>query len=908
MASRQQPGGPEHGWVPVTGGWVPVGPPMGSQGAPLLPLPPLPPPLPPPGFMPAFAAVPAFGPHGGYPPPFKQPAAATPAAGPSSSPSEQRAKSAAASGWRDDPPSKGIGKKASHQAVERAQQQVRQLFPRLQPALQSWLLHRLMARFAKVAEAELSAPAMPIVVPLANAVAAANSIAYGPARQVAEAAAELLAGLRQRFLAGEDLLGSAANELCGASGKVPKSGNAKHVTLLEGQADAGALAQAVMELLADPSLAAPNLPSDAVQSGSDAGRLLPPAPPPPQRGSIVPAPEPLQRLFPGGGGSSSKGASGLLQQLLSDALQRLDASSALAAGQADSGGQQLPLHVSPDIDFGTVAVSHLASAQLLQAAASAAAGLPSCGSGAAHSHAGRTAAAAGSLLDLLHLSSQQRWQQHRAGSRPPSSMPAAASTTAEVGSDDAQGTPAGSVLHFRQLVVENTSKADALWLLGGIAAPAFPHMLAAVDDARLFWLEGHRAVRLDPLQQHTISIALSSADCAARRRECGILQQLLLLVCAAPRHSRLAQQLGELQGVPFADLPAAEPGSSGSSGSSAAPARLGGAVVEATAKAAAAAARGGAPEAAAPAAPFRLFVVARRVTVALVDSPAELTSLLDFEARPYVPEHLRRLFDTPPDPATQTNSYINSFPAGVLWLLFSGAAQPVHAAVSGRPDQPLQLPAAHAQRGQATVRHLPPAFGTPAARLLQRYGRLLDLEEAAMEQDICRSDMWNVRLRLAVFSGASTTRYRLVSLAPQPAGAASAAESEPPAQRAGGLYRGPAVDLLQPRGAIRSAEGGKDPAHGAILHAGRGWKSKPSSHRMCCSCGPAVLTQFAPLLSLTKPALCPLQRLLCMCWACLMCLDCQRAAPCCCWVTQARVQIALERVLHATAWQTVRAR
>lgn len=41
--------------------------------------------------------------------------------------------------------------------------------------------------------------------------AAANSITYGPARLVAEAAAELLAELQQRFLAGDDLLGSAVS-------------------------------------------------------------------------------------------------------------------------------------------------------------------------------------------------------------------------------------------------------------------------------------------------------------------------------------------------------------------------------------------------------------------------------------------------------------------------------------------------------------------------------------------------------------------------------------------------------------------------------------------------------------------------------------------------------------------------
>ena len=141
-------------------------------------------------------------------------------------------------------------------------------------------------------------------------------------------------------------------------------------------------------------------------------------------------------------------------------------------------------------------------------------------------------------------------------------------------------------------------------------------------------------MRLDQLQQHTISVVLSSADCAARRQERGVLQQLLLLLFAAPRHTRLARQLGQLRGLPFADFPAAEDGGSAAGAAAAA-------AVQAATEAAAPAAAG-APEAAAPAAPFRLFVVARRVTVALVDSLAELASLLDFEAQPYIPGERHR--------------------------------------------------------------------------------------------------------------------------------------------------------------------------------------------------------------------------------------------------------------------------
>lgn len=88
-----------------------------------------------------------------------------------------------------------------------------------------------------------------------------------------------------------------------------------------------------------------------------------------------------------------------------------------------------------------------------------------------------------------------------------------------------------------------------------------------------------------------------------------------------------------------------------------------------------------------------------------------------------------------------------SFPADVPRLLASGAAQPANGNPSSPPDEPLQVLAAYQQKGRARPQHLPPEVaGTPAGRLLQRYGRLLALEEAAMEQDICRQEAAPSRL------------------------------------------------------------------------------------------------------------------------------------------------------------------
>ena len=148
-------------------------------------------------------------------------------------------------------------------------------------------------------------------------------------------------------------------------------------------------------------------------------------------------------------------------------------------------------------------------------------------------------------------------------------------------------------------------------------------------------------MRLGPKQQHTISVALSSADCVARRQEKGILQQLLLLVFAAAPHTRTAQALDGIAGAAVAECPADWAAIGAGSEAAAGAAAAGGgitadAVVAAPAAVAAAAAPAAAAAAAATAAPYRLFVVARRVTVALVDRPAELAFLMSADAKPFI--------------------------------------------------------------------------------------------------------------------------------------------------------------------------------------------------------------------------------------------------------------------------------
>ncbi|EFN55641.1 hypothetical protein CHLNCDRAFT_133825 [Chlorella variabilis] len=601
-----------------------------------------------------------------------------------------------------------LHKKDLDRTTQQAVARLTHLFPKLPEELLGWLFHRLVASFAHDADADLlrhggGSVLDPLEIPIANAVAVCNTITYAPPRQVVDAAAPLLADLCRRFLAGTDVLAPVERPLVAATDEKIS----KHIPLWTVAHGVAAVEAQALKLALEPGIAAPELPA---AGGDGNGAALPPPPPPAVRGSVLDLPERLRPLFRGGA------SGGLLERLLRDALGSLPTATALAAPSARQGTAQLPLSVSPDIDFGTVCVSCLPAGALVEAAEAAASALPQAAGQAAKA----AGAGAGSLLDLLHLSA------------PSAGRPASAGAgLARAGGAGGNGSSSSTapVLHFRQLVVENTGSSEEVWLLGGIAAPSFPYTLAAIDDARLFWLDGHKAVRLDPQQQHTISVALSSADCAARRQEKGILQQLLLLVFATPLHSRTAQALACIPGAPVADVSAAEAGEHAAAG------------------------------------------VAGET------------------------DHLKRLFDEPPGP--HPPAFLGELPISARRML-----------ACGRCDAPGRMPElvpAHSQKGRALVHACQLSEGRPLAAvppLLQRCSRLLSVEEGCLEQDICRCDMWHVRLRLAVFSG-STNRYHMVSLAPTGASGA-AVEPKPDQRRPSSLYRGPSLELLQP-GGVRGA-------------------------------------------------------------------------------------------------------
>eukprot|EP00887_Chlorella_sp_A99_P008046 scaffold12.g8046.t1 len=580
------------------------------------------------------------------------------------------------------------------------------------------------------------------------------------------------------------------------------------------------LALAAQRLALEPRLAAPKLA--AVADGRRGG-LPPPPPPPPARGAVAPLPAALRHVM------GETGEGGPLRRLLAAAVAGLETSAALAQGPSaassaggaggTSGACRPGLQVGPDIDFGVVPLV-APSASELEAVAASVACQWAAGSG------GDRGAEPTSLLQLLMLDGPL------AGSAAPSATasssgagaaePAAAAPAAEdaargggaAGGTAGRGGGAGGagpsslsspLLHFRQLTVDNRGEEEVL-LIGGVAAPRYPHTLAAIDEAQLFWTtEGqHRCVRLGPQQQHAITLALSAA--ASRHQELGLLQCLLLLLVAVPPSSRLGQEL-LLHSVPHLDVFApAQPGAASGS-------RAGGEAPEPAAAPAGAAsaprvvfrpAAGAAPSPAAggPAGgtgaeglAFSVFVVTRRATVALVRRPGELSSLLSSEAKPFISETLRSLFSRAP------STFLGDHTQDVRRLFgVEGAAK---------------APQAHQQQGAASRRpqparppRPPPGIPRPSVALLQlvrRYSRLLILEEHAQEEEACRHDCHHARLQLAVFG-----------LAPQPSPAPDAAGGA--AAAVGRRYC--LLPLPLDRGGRGSSEGGE--GGGGSEQQGRG--------------------------------------------------------------------------------------
>lgn len=365
-----------------------------------------------------------------------------------------------------------------------------------------------------------------------------------------------------------------------------------------------------------------------------------------------------------------------------------------------------------------------------------------------------------------------------------------------------------------------------VWLMGGVAAPQLPCTFAALDSARLFWSEGHSSLRLDAGQQHTITVALCRLDGEKERKgESGVMQQALMFFFAVPSSSEAFKQLPRVKGAAYVDIfhpqsPAPSSGATSPGSLSDGGQTSGGTQPIATVGVARTNSNSRDRSQSTP--PYRIFVCARRVSVALLNaSQQNAASQLHVDAKLFLPPRLKKLFDNEP-----TRLHCDFTKKTVELLVADPKAMGVSAAKKKR--------FAHAEQqvqGLEALTTSVPIEGPPESmlRVLRRYHRLLHLEEVAMEEDICRHDQFNARFSLALFAHSNPRRYSVLRIASseEPTEAApsrwlnndiinesssarlqvsSSTNETPIKQQQGrglgrgpsskGIYRGPAVDQI----------------------------------------------------------------------------------------------------------------
>ncbi|KAK9829778.1 hypothetical protein WJX72_007868 [[Myrmecia] bisecta] len=386
----------------------------------------------------------------------------------------------------------------------------------------------------------------------------------------------------------------------------------------------------------------------------------------------------------------------------------------------------------------------------------------------------------------------------------------------------------GQRLYVRELLAVNQAPADAL-LIDIRAVPAREHTFALVDDlglARHRHVPGRQGaappppaagVRLKSGDHYPVAVLLDCSDGNDHGAEAGLLQQVVLFTFAVRR--AIDSQWLAAQAILGFPVPSA-------------------ACREAVGE-------------------YTVLVIGRRVTVALTRHVAELQRMLNIDAKPFVAAHLKSLFDTEPTLYhPQTPPLAALIPdRALLCSLVRG--WPQHSANLASHNQPTReadyTPPAAARQQAAWLRTRVPVAGAAAAvaARLRRLARLIALEEAAMEHDIKRYDMFNVRLKYAVFTKGGR-QYRIHSTYPPLPDTAA-----PSAAGKAGPARSPSADPATTASAVGSG------AIGSPLMSAAGTARPAGSERRHVYRGPSLSVLFpeglrregSPLVVLEVPGL-----------------------------------------------------
>lgn len=265
---------------------------------------------------------------------------------------------------------------------------------------------------------------------------------------------------------------------------------------------------------------------------------------------------------------------------------------------------------------------------------------------------------------------------------------------------------------------------ERVFLLCGVAVPPLPKTFAVFDEAGLFWssddkLDGgdmvnnkRKVVELGPGQEYQFPIALNCADGVGRNDERGLLCQLLVFFLAIPHdcqfHHTMMMDSTTTTGPPKVYHITNNNISSNGINNPHHHQELG----------------------------YTIVPIARRISVALVPNVAAVMhSILNVDAKKFIPAQLKQLFDQIPTQYAVYGNNNNNSPH----LTKLGHA---------RLDPSYCKPAFQQRGGAAETSGQMLGHSYDFAR---KYAELLLLEEETIEQHVSMFDMYYTRFNIALF-------------------------------------------------------------------------------------------------------------------------------------------------------------